>query len=106
RESCAWRHRRIGTARASWPAPQRQEISEQLRRLAPDAVVDARTAHGPEVAPLACAFGRRGRQAAELDRAIDDLQHLAARGTGAIVERNDVLGESARRGAVEQPPAL
>ena len=45
---------------------------------------------------------RRGRQEAELDRAIDDLERLEPSAAVRLVERNLVVDESARRRAVEQ----
>ena len=51
-------------------------------------------------------LGRRRRQEAELDRAIDDLERLEADPAVRLVDRDLVIDESARGRAVEQPPRL
>ena len=81
------------------------EIAELVRRLARDALLLVGTADRPEVAPGARPLGRRGRQEAKLDRAIDDLERLEPGAAVGIDERDLVLGEPAGRGAVEQPSA-
>ena len=63
-------------------------------------------ADGQEVAPRAGALAGRGRQKAEFDRAIDDLERLEAGPPVLLVERNRVIGEAAGRGAIEQAPRL
>ena len=55
-----------------------------IRRLARDTLLFVRAADRAEIAPRAGALGRRRRQEAELDGAIDDLERLEA---GAAVGR-------------------
>ena len=57
----------------SWHFPQCREVGDRIGRLAPQMQRFVGTADRTEVAPGACALGRRRRQKAQLDRAVDDV---------------------------------
>ena len=91
------------TLRLSSHRPQRREIGEPIRRLPPDPLFFARTAHRAEVAPGAGALGRRGGEKSLLDRAIDDLEHLEPLAARVVVDLDRMRRKAAGGRAVEQP---
>ncbi len=78
------------------------EIAQRLRRLARDAKLLVRSTHRPEVAPGAGTLVRGGREEAELNRAVDDLQRLDASAPRLRQQRNRPNLVPACRRAEEQ----
>src|SRR5262245_49048901 len=94
----------------SWPRAllsshrsQSFEICESLLRLSLDPFLFSWAADGAEVAPGARALAGCGRQKAELDRAIDDRQHLQTLAARVVVNRNLVFDEPAGGRRIKQP---
>ena len=90
-------------ARSSWHASKRGEITERIGGLPGDVPRLVGAADRSEVAPAAGALGRRRRQKAELDRAVDDLERLEPGAAIRVGERHGMLGKSSRRRRVEEP---
>ena len=85
--------------------PQRREVGDRVGRLPAQVPRFVGAADRAEIAPGAGALGRRRRKESELDGAIDDLERLEPGAPVRLGERHRMLGESAGRRAVEQPPA-
>ena len=77
-----------------------------LVRFAIAAPLLIRAADREKVAHTAGPLGRSRRQHAELDGAIDDLEHLDAHPPRPLVDRNGMIREAARRRAVREAAAL
>src|SRR3990170_8497472 len=90
--------------RSSWHPSQRMEVPEHVRRLARNMPGLVRSADGSKVAPRARSLCRRCRKKAQLDGAVDNLESLEPETTIGPRERHWMLGKTAGRRRIEQPP--
>src|SRR4026207_2380395 len=93
-------------AHGSWPCAKRFQVAEFLRRLVRNPARLVGTADREEIAPGAGPLTGRRREETQLDRAIDDLERFETGATVLLVQRNRVIRELPRRGAIEQTADL